>query len=145
MEMIRTVVDQGKQAIVLIPEIALTYQTVLRFYNRFGDRVSILNSRMSPGERYDQFLRAKNGEIDVMIGPRSALFTPFANLGLIIIDEEQEHTYRSESAPRYSAHEVARQRAAENGALLLLASATPSTESFYAAPVSYTHLRAHET
>ena len=140
MELIAKMQKAGRQAIVLIPEIALTYQTVLRFYNRFGDRVSILNSRMSPGERYDQFLRAKNGEIDVMIGPRSALFTPFANLGLIIIDEEQEHTYRSESAPRYSAHEVARQRAAENGALLLLASATPSTESFYAAQNGRTQL-----
>ena len=140
MELIAKMQKAGRQAIVLIPEIALTYQTVLRFYNRFGDRVSILNSRMSPGERYDQFLRAKNGEIDVMIGPRSALFTPFANLGLIIIDEEQEHTYRSESAPRYSAHEVARQRAAENGALLLLASATPSTESFHAAQNGRTQL-----
>ena len=95
MELIAKMQKAGRQAIVLIPEIALTYQTVLRFYNRFGDRVSILNSRMSPGERYDQFLRAKNGEIDVMIGPRSALFTPFANLGLIIIDEEHETSYKS--------------------------------------------------
>ena len=133
MEMIRTVVDQGKQAIVLIPEIALTYQTVLRFYNRFGDRVSILNSRMSPGERYDQFLRAKNGEIDVMIGPRSALFTPFANLGLIIIDEEHETSYKSETVPRYHARETAIARAAMLDASVVLGSATPSVDSYYRA------------
>ena len=94
-EMIRRVVSEGKQAIVLIPEIALTYQTVMRFYRRFGNRVSILNSRMSAGERYDQLMRAKAGEIDVMIGPRSALFTPFPELGLIVIDEEHETTYKS--------------------------------------------------
>ena len=88
--MISRVVSQGKQAIMLIPEIALTFQTVLRFYNHFGDRVSILNSRMSAGERSDQFERAKSGLLDVMIGPRSALFTPFPNLGVIIIDEEHE-------------------------------------------------------
>ena len=92
--MIRRVVSEGKQAIVLIPEIALTYQTVMRFYRRFGNRVSILNSRMSAGERYDQLMRAKAGEIDVMIGPRSALFTPFPELGLIVIDEEHETTYK---------------------------------------------------
>ena len=81
MKMIQHVVENGKQAIVLIPEIALTYQTVLRFYNRFGNRVSILNSRLSQGERSDQMERVKRGEVDVMIGPRSALFTPFENLG----------------------------------------------------------------
>ena len=86
MELIADVIAAGGQAIVLIPEIALTYQTVMRFFGRFGNRVSIINSRLSSGERYDQFLRAKNGEIDIMIGPRSALFTPFARLGLIIID-----------------------------------------------------------
>ena len=106
-EMIRRVVSEGKQAIVLIPEIALTYQTVMRFYRRFGNRVSILNSRMSAGERYDQLMRAKAGEIDVMIGPRSALFTPFPELGLIVIDEEHETTYKSEQIPRYHARETA--------------------------------------
>ena len=90
MAMIRKVVESGRQAIVLIPEIALTWQTVLRFERLFGDRVSVLNSRMSAGERYDQMQRAKKGEIDVMIGPRSALFTPFPKLGLIVIDEEHE-------------------------------------------------------
>ena len=89
MEMIRTVAAEGRQAIVLIPEIALTWQTVMRFYQIFGARVSVMHSRMSAGERYDQMQRAANGELDVMIGPRSALFTPFPNLGLIVIDEEQ--------------------------------------------------------
>jgi primosomal protein N' (replication factor Y) len=133
MELIAHVVDAGRQAIVLIPEIALTYQTVMRFYNRFGDRVSILNSRMSAGERYDQFLRAKNGEIDIMIGPRSALFTPFINLGLIIIDEEHETSYKSEPIPRYHARETAVERAKMTGASVILGSATPSLESFYRA------------
>ena len=97
MELIAHMLAQGKQAIVLIPEIALTFQTVMRFYNRFGDRVSIMNSRLSPGERFDQFERAKNGDVDIMIGPRSALFTPFSKLGLIIIDEEHESSYKSET------------------------------------------------
>ena len=92
MEMIEKVIREGKQAVFLIPEIALTYQTVMRFYQRFGDRVSIMHSRLSDGEKYDQMMRAKNGEIDVMIGPRSALFTPFEKLGLIVIDEEHEAT-----------------------------------------------------
>ena len=111
LELIEKMTAMGKQSIVLIPEIALTYQTVVRFYQRFGERVSILNSRMSPGERYDQFLRAKNGELDVMIGPRSSLFTPFPDLGLIIIDEEHEPSYKSESVPRYHARETAIARA----------------------------------
>lgn len=133
MEMIAHVIGEGKQAIVLIPEIALTYQTVMRFYRRFGGRVSILNSRMSPGERYDQFLRAKNGEIDIIIGPRSALFTPFGNLGLIIVDEEHEGSYKSETVPRYHARETAIQRGKMSGASVVLGSATPSLESYYRA------------
>ena len=131
MEMIARVVRDGKQAIVLIPEIALTYQTVMRFYQRFGDRISILNSRMSNGERYDQMMRAKAGNIDVMIGPRSALFTPFPNLGLIVIDEEHEATYKSEQIPRYHARETAIARAQMEGASVVLGSATPSLESYY--------------
>ena len=110
-EMISRVVSQGKQAIMLIPEIALTYQTVMRFYARFGNRVSILNSRLSQGERSDQMERVRRGEVDVMIGPRSALFTPFSNLGLIVIDEEHEPTYKSEQVPRYHARETAIHRA----------------------------------
>ena len=132
MEMIARVLAQGKQAIVLIPEIALTYQTVMRFYSRFGDRVSILNSRMSQGERYDQMERVKAGEVDVMIGPRSALFTPFSNLGLIVIDEEHETTYKSEQVPRFHARETAWERAQNEGASLVLGSATPSLEAFSA-------------
>ena len=132
-EMIRRVVSEGKQAIVLIPEIALTYQTVMRFYRRFGNRVSILNSRMSAGERYDQLMRAKAGEIDVMIGPRSALFTPFPELGLIVIDEEHETTYKSEQIPRYHARETAIERANLEHASVVLGSATPSLEAMYRA------------
>lgn len=131
MELIADVQKKGRQAIVLIPEIALTYQTVMRFYARFGDRVSIINSRLSQGERYDQFLRAKNGEIDIMIGPRSALFTPFLHLGLIIIDEEHEGSYKSESLPRYHARETAIERARMADASVVLGSATPSVDSYY--------------
>ncbi len=130
-EMISRVVTEGKQAIVLIPEIALTYQTVLRFYGKFGDRVSILNSRLSAGERSDQMERVKRGEVDVMIGPRSALFTPFSNLGLIVIDEEHENTYKSEQVPRYHARETAVMRAKMERASVVLGSATPSMEAFY--------------
>ena len=133
MEMIAKVLSEGRQAIVLIPEIALTYQTVMRFYRKFGDRVSIMNSRLSAGERYDQMMRAKRGEIDVMIGPRSALFTPFPNLGLVVIDEEHEPTYKSEQIPRYHARETAIQRAKEEDASVVLGSATPSMEAMYRA------------
>ena len=130
MELIQRVIEDGKQVIVLIPEIALTYQTVLRFYGRFGNRVSIINSRLSAGERYDQFERARNGDIDIMIGPRSALFTPFSRLGLILIDEEHEGAYKSEVSPRYHAREVAVKRASMQGASLVLGSATPSLEAY---------------
>jgi len=131
MEMIAQVLADGKQAIVLIPEIALTYQTVLRFYGRFGDRVSILNSRLSKGERSDQMERVERGQVDVMIGPRSALFTPFSRLGLIVIDEEHEMTYKSEQVPRFHARETAVMRAELEGASVVLGSATPSLEAFY--------------
>lgn len=131
MEMIASVIADGRQAIVLIPEIALTYQTVMRFYRRFGSRVSIMNSRLSGGERYDQMQRAKTGDIDVMIGPRSALFTPFPKLGLIVIDEEHENTYKSEQVPRYHARETAIARAELEGASVVLGSATPSMEAYY--------------
>lgn len=133
MEVIQHVIDMGKQVIMLIPEIALTFQTVQRFYKRFGDRVSIMNSRMSKGERYDQFLRAVRGEISIMIGPRSALFTPFSNIGLIVIDEEHEGAYKSEQTPKYHAVETANHIAKEADASVILGSATPSVESFYKA------------
>ena len=118
---------------MLIPEIALTYQTLLRFYRRFGDRVSVMNSTLSPGEKYDQCERAKKGEIDVIIGPRSALFTPFPHLGIIVIDEEHENSYKSESSPKYHARETAMEVAALHGASVLLGSATPSLEAYYRA------------
>lgn len=127
---IEEVVKRGQQAIVLIPEIALTYQTVKRFTRRFGDRVSILNSRLSKGEKYDQWLRAKEGDLDVIIGPRSALFVPFPNLGLIVIDEEHEGSYKSEQTPKYHAREVAIQKAKMEKASVILGSATPSIESY---------------
>ncbi len=130
---IETVIKEGKQVIVLIPEIALTYQTVMRFYHRFGERVSFINSSLSKGEKYDQHLRAKNGEIDVIIGPRSALFTPFPNLGLIVIDEEHETTYKSENMPRYHAREVALRLADLHNASVILGSATPSLEAYHRA------------
>jgi primosomal protein N' (replication factor Y) len=130
METIETVLSKGRQVIVLIPEIALTYQTVKRFYERFGDRVSIMNSRLSQGERYDQMVRAKNGEVDIMIGPRSALFTPFQNLGLIVIDEEHENSYKSDTIPKYHARETAIARAKMERASVILGSATPSIESY---------------
>ena len=130
MEMIEHVLKEGRQAIVLIPEISLTYQTVKRFVSRFGTRVSIMNSKLSNGERYDQFMRAKRGEVDIMIGPRSALFTPFSNLGLIIVDEEHEGSYKSDSMPKYHAREVAIQRGKMVKASVVLGSATPSIESY---------------
>lgn len=132
MEIINHVLQKGKQVIMLIPEISLTYQTVKRFYAKFGDRVSIMNSRLSAGERYDQYLRAKNKDIDVMIGPRSALFTPFDNLGLIVIDEEHEGSYKSEMPPRYDARQVACMLAKMSGCSVILGSASPSVEAFYA-------------
>ena len=130
MQLIQQVIDEGRQVIVLIPEIALTYQTVRRFYGWFGDKVSVLNSRLSQGERYDQFKRAKRGEIQIMVGPRSALFTPFSRLGLIIIDEEHEQTYKSENSPRYHARETAAYRTQMEHAYLVMGSATPSLEAY---------------
>ena len=131
--LIEEMIKRGKQCIVLIPEIALTYQTLLRFYKRFGDRVSVMNSSLSQGERYDQCERARKGEIDVMIGPRSALFVPFPNLGMIVIDEEHEGSYISENAPRYHARETAEYLASLKKASLVLGSATPSLEAYYKA------------
>lgn len=133
MQLIEEILSRGRQAIVLIPEIALTYQTLLRFYRRFGDRVSVMNSTLSPGEKYDQCERAKKGEIDVIIGPRSALFTPFPNIGIIVIDEEHENSYKSEGTPKYHARETAIEVARLHGASVVLGSATPSLEAYYRA------------
>ena len=132
MEPIDYVLRKGRQAIVLIPEISLTYQTVMRFYRRFGNRVGIMNSRLSAGERYEQSERAANGEIDIMIGPRSALFAPFPDLGLIVIDEEHETSYKSEVTPRYHARETAVRRAGLEHAHVVMGSATPSVDASYA-------------
>ena len=130
---IRGIVERGGKAIMLIPEIALTYQTLMRFYRYFGDRVSVMNSSLSESEKADQWERARRGEIDVMIGPRSALFTPFGNLGVIVMDEEHETSYKNESMPKYHAREVAQQIAVMKKACLVLGSATPSLESYYRA------------
>lgn len=126
MALMEKVLNEGRQIIVLIPEISLTLQTVSRFYARFGSQIAVMNSRLSAGERYDQYMRAKRGEASIMIGPRSALFTPFDRLGLIIIDEEHESAYQSEIVPRYQVAEVAARRAEMSGALVVLGSATPS-------------------
>lgn len=130
MNLMETVLSEGKQVIVLIPEIALTFQTVQRFYGRFGNHVSFIHSRLSDGERYDQFERARTGEIKIMVGPRSALFTPFGNLGLIIMDEEHEPSYQSENPPKYHAREVALKRAEMECASVVFGSATPSLETY---------------
>ena len=130
MTMIDHVLSSGCQVIVLIPEIALTFQTVMRFYARFGERICVMHSRLSDGERYDQFDRARRGEAQIMIGARSALFTPFERLGLIVMDEEHEGAYRSEGAPRYHAREVAEHLARMEGAHFVMGSATPSVEAY---------------
>ena len=140
LKLIAHCLEQGRKALVLVPEISLTPQMILRLKSQFGRRVAVQHSALNHTERLLQWQMIQGGGADIVVGTRSAIFSPLENIGLIIIDEEQEHTYRSESAPRYSAHEMARQRAAENGALLLLASATPSTESFYAAQHGRTQL-----
>ncbi|MBE5944481.1 MAG: primosomal protein N' [Lachnospiraceae bacterium] len=127
---IKEVIKEGKQAIVLIPEIGLTYQNVARFKQHFGDRVAIINSKQSKGEKYQEFMRAKNREVDVVIGPRSALFTPCDSLGLIVIDEEHDGAYKSDQTPKYHAREVAIERARLEHASVILGSATPSMESY---------------
>ena len=133
MQSIEYALSQGKTAVVLVPEISLTPQAVSRFKSRFGDNVAIFHSALSQGERYDQWKRIKDGGADIVIGARSAIFTPLKNIGIIIMDEEHSDTYKSEMSPRYHAREVAAYRAAQSGAALVLASATPSVESFYKA------------
>ena len=139
LKLIEHCLQMGRRALVLVPEISLTPQMILRLKSQFGKRVAVQHSALNHTERLLQWQMIQDGGADIVVGTRSAIFSPLENIGLVII-EEQEHTYRSESAPRYSAHEVARQRAAENGALLLLASATPSTESYYAAQHGRTQL-----
>lgn len=133
MRLIEDRLKEGKQAILLIPEIALTYQNLMRFYARFGDRVSVIHSKMTSGERYDQFLKVKEGKVDIMIGPRSALFTPFENLGIVVIDEEHESSYKADNMPKYHAREVAEKLCSLTDSILVLGSATPSIDSYYRA------------
>lgn len=125
--------ELGKKAILLVPEISLTPQMVERFVSRFGERVAVMHSRLSLGERFDQWKLIRDGKVDVVVGARSAVFAPIDNLGLIIIDEEHEGSYKSESLPRYNAKEVARKRCEINGCLLVYGSATPSVETYYRA------------
>ncbi|MDR0917474.1 MAG: primosomal protein N' [Oscillospiraceae bacterium] len=119
----------GKTAIALVPEIALTPQLLSLFYSKFGDDVAVMHSALTPGERYDEWRRVRDGTARVVVGTRSAVFAPLENIGLIVVDEEQEHTYKSESSPRYHAREVAKYRCSRSNGLLLLGSATPSVES----------------
>ena len=133
MKAIDRTLDDGKSVIMLVPEISLTPQTVSLFCGRYGDRVAVIHSSLSQGERLDAWRRIRSGRVDLVIGTRSAIFAPLDNLGLIVIDEEHEHTYKSESDPKYHARDVAAYRCGRSGALMLLASATPSLESFYKA------------
>lgn len=126
-------VENKKSAVVLVPEIGLTWQSVMTFAKIFGSRLAIIHSALSDGERFDAYKRIKRGDVDVVLGTRSAIFCPLENIGLIVIDEEQEHTYKSDTTPKYHARDIARYRAAHSGALMLLASATPSVESFFKA------------
>lgn len=133
LKLVDQVVQDGRSVIVMVPEIALTPQTLELFYARYGERVAVMHSGLSLGERLDEWKRVREGKAPIVVGTRSAVFAPCENLGLIVMDEEQEHTYKSESSPRFHARDAARFRCAGNGALLLLASATPSVESFWAA------------
>jgi len=132
-ELIKSALSFGRTAIVLVPEIALTPQTVSIFASHFGEAVAVLHSALGTGERYDEWKRIHDGNVKVVVGTRSAVFAPLSNIGLIVIDEEQEHTYKSESSPRYHAREIAKYRVTRSSALMLLASATPSIDSMYAA------------
>ncbi len=139
-QLIRDVLNAGRQSLVLVPEISLTPQLVSVFYSHFGDRVAVLHSSLTVAQRYDEWKRIRNGLVDVAVGTRSAVFAPFHNLGLIILDEEQENTYQSGNSPRYHAREVAKYRCVQHNAMLLLGSATPSVESMYEANRGVYHL-----
>ena len=140
LRLIDEVLRDGRQVIVMVPEIALTPQMMAIFKGRYGDRVAIFHSALSAGERKDEYRRVQDGLVQIAVGTRSAVFAPFDNLGLIVMDEEQEHTYKSESAPRYHARDVARWRARRHRAMLLLSSATPSLESYALAKSGAYHL-----
>jgi len=140
LRLIEKALEMGKNAIVLVPEIALTPQTVSIFASYFGDAVAVLHSALGTGERFDEWKRIRSGTVRVVVGTRSAVFAPLSDIGLIVIDEEQEHTYKSENNPRYHAREIAKYRVTHNNGLLLLASATPSIESMYNAKIGKYHL-----
>lgn len=143
--LIDNVLKSGKSAILLVPEISLTPQMIRTFSGYFGNQVAVLHSSLSLGERYDEWKRAKNGDARLVIGTRSAVFAPFEDLGLIIIDEEQEESYKSENSPRYHARDIAKYRCAKTNSLLLLGSATPDLESRYAAETGkYKYFELHE-
>lgn len=144
LQLAEDVLKRGRQAIVLVPEISLTPQTIARFTGRFGNRIAVLHSRLSPAERFEQWKRIKNREVEIAVGARSAIFAPFDDPGLIIIDEEQEDSYRSESHPRYDALDVAQFRSRFHGATLLLGTATPRVNTFYATDDSFTLLTLKE-
>ena len=133
MQSIAKTLDMGKQAVVLVPEISLTPQIMERFISRFGEVVSVTHSRLSTGERLDQWKKARDGEISVIIGPRSALFMPFSNLGMVIVDEVHENSYISDITPKYDAREVAKKLAEETGSVLIMGSATPDLETYHRA------------
>lgn len=138
--LIRDVLDAGRQALVLVPEISLTPQLVSVFYSHFGDRVAVLHSSLTVAQRYDEWKRIRSGLVDVVVGTRSAVFAPLKDIGLIVLDEEQENTYQSENAPRYHARDVAKYRCVRHGAMLLLGSATPSVGSMFEAKAGVYHL-----
>ncbi|MBM7614514.1 primosomal protein N' [Alkaliphilus hydrothermalis] len=140
LRLIEEVISQGKQGIVLVPEISLTPQTVERFRGRFGEGIALLHSSLSEGERYDEWRRISEGKVNIVIGARSAVFAPLKNLGIIIIDEEHEYTYKSEQNPKYHAAEIAAYRSTHEGAVVILGSATPSLESYYKTEVGTVHL-----
>ncbi|NLA87464.1 MAG: primosomal protein N' [Clostridiales bacterium] len=132
-KLIELVLENGQDALVLVPEIALTPQLISTFSSYFGDNIAVLHSALGIGERYDEWKRIRSGRVHVVVGTRSAVFAPVSHLGLLIIDEEQEHTYKSENNPRYHARDIAKYRCVSSGALLLLGSATPSVDSMYSA------------
>lgn len=138
--LIARVLQQGKSALLLVPEIALTPQLLREFVSHFGEQVAVLHSGLRAGERYDEWKRIQSGQATVVLGTRSAVFAPLRNLGLVVLDEEQEHSYQSESVPRYHARDVAKYRCVQSGALLVLGSATPSVESMYQAEQGVYHL-----
>lgn len=140
LQVLEKVLNQGRKAIVLVPEISLTYQTVNRFVSRFGNNIAVLHSKMTVAKRKEEYKRIKEGKVDIVIGARSAIFAPIDNLGLVIIDEEHDQSYYSQSTPKYSTKEVAAYICKENNAVLLLGSATPEISSYYQASIGKTEL-----